>query len=277
MARAQRFAELDTLVAVDSFARGIVKGELRQISVPIVELPDSAIEEGFMAEKYRHPDPADPHHGNLAFSTMMLGRTVDLLTRLGPGGTPAGLLSQLPELPDESDLNNCVDPDYFCAPAHDARKWIVQPDVLMEAILDHPDWISVEATTTVSGFAGLRIARAHARLKACERTGAINVALPSTLATAVSGMRVAVSALARSAENDRDTRYGLALSLSNGWSSGWRWFYTGSNFSGARFYCDIQRLNEGETLSLCLTPDTGEAKALAATEILSLAIGFCEN
>ena len=278
VARSARYVDTDELLACDRFARGIVREALGAIDVPVVALVDAVLApSGFMAEQYRHPDPRDPHHGNLAFAKMMLQQTARLLDRLGPGGTPPELLGRLPEWHDPPDSDNSNDLAGFPGPSQSGRNWIIQPGAQALAAIECPEPVSVEPAGSVSGFAGLRIDRVPVQGKNSYQPCGLRIRLAEDVAEAVSGKRLVVSTLARSAQENGETRFGVALSLAGGWHSKWRWTYGYRQLSIGRFYCELPRLDGHQALSLELAPDTGDTSVLAAAEIFAVAIAICDR
>jgi len=62
---------------VDHFYRETMKGWLATKNVPIIAIPDDCFDpDGFMQERFRHPNHEDSHHANAEFGEVMLQQTI---------------------------------------------------------------------------------------------------------------------------------------------------------------------------------------------------------
>lgn len=93
----------EPLVAhLDQFYRRQMRSELAERRIPIIPVPDAMVDaEGFMLERFSHPNPKDQHHGSNAFAALMIHELVCQLT----GRQPV-----FPELPVEESLSLRTDP-----------------------------------------------------------------------------------------------------------------------------------------------------------------------
>jgi hypothetical protein len=75
-----KFIKPEVLLYVDSFYRNSVKQELKLRNVAIIELnTDCYDDEGFMLDRFRHPNEDDVHHGNADFGELMIKNVLNYL------------------------------------------------------------------------------------------------------------------------------------------------------------------------------------------------------
>jgi hypothetical protein len=265
----RRHVDDEELLALDSFARSVVREELDRIDVPVVDIPADAFgADGFMAEGLRHANPADPHHGNDVFATTMLARAADLIAKAGPGKVvplPPHLLQS--ESADQAAHN--VPVSRFSSPETEGERWVIQPGA--SSSIDQPSSLKIQAAGSVEGLAGLRIDHGRQAAPASDKTGGVSIALPG-LSPLLAGKRITVSVLARSAEQARDTRFAVAVSIPGIATSGWRWFWASHQLLGQSFHYDVPVAEARDVIFLGLNPNDGSAQVTAAAEIFAVLI-----
>lgn len=69
-----------TIAYIDSFYRKVMQDCLMAKNVPVVNIPNDCYDsDGFMLEKFRHENPADPHHANNEFGAIMIKEIIKFL------------------------------------------------------------------------------------------------------------------------------------------------------------------------------------------------------
>jgi hypothetical protein len=266
-----RHVDPQPMLGVDRFARSIVKQQLAELGVAVVEVPPGAFTaDGFMAPVFRHCEPTDPHHGNRAFGAMMLEQAAKLIgaaaSRPAPP-FPAHLLEQL--VPDQGT------PDWpvvrFADAAARPGRWVVQPGTYPAGQLDRPVWLSTESAGTVAGLAGLRFDGSWPRTEPWGKLRGLTIELPG-LAPLLSEKKITVAVLARSADAARETRFAVTLNIPGPASTGWRWFSVGRDVLGQSFDYDVPVVGDDGEVFLGLIPNDGSDQTIAPAEIFAVAI-----
>ncbi len=73
----------DFVLTMQRQIRAIQAAEIAALGLPIVYLPDSALDpDGFMSDRYAHEDPADTHHANAAFGALMIERSLPVMRQI---------------------------------------------------------------------------------------------------------------------------------------------------------------------------------------------------
>jgi hypothetical protein len=65
---------------------------LKELDVPVIEVPIHTFCDGFTLEEYSYPMPTDPHHGNFLFGAEMMIRILEYgVETIGTPGDHASL------------------------------------------------------------------------------------------------------------------------------------------------------------------------------------------
>ena len=267
----RRHADDGSILTCDRIARDIVKGELGKLGVPVAALPAHAFAPGgFMGERFRYPAASDPHHGNMTFSTMMLRCSARMLRQSQAWGAMADE-QQPTRVVEAEDGDPSVAADYFRRPAEAEGKWIVEPGALACGRAA-PSWITAEPAGSFEGLNGLRLARARPGKTRPDETDGFALDLPEAVRLAAGSRRIGLSVLARSASQERNTRFALAVSVPGAWTTGWCWFSCGRQVSGQLFTFDLPEFDRAALLRLEIKPDDGRAARGAPSEVFAVGI-----
>lgn len=255
--RVVELANWESLLANDRAARGFVKQALRNLDVVVVELPERAITpHGFMDEQYRHPDPHDPHHGNLSFSMLMLSRAASALRAIGrfPGHGQ----------PPQPAFATSEEPAIAFTPTQDRQ--VLSLASLPDGEFSFPVGMDAKRVEGDDGYSWLEI-----RSEPAAR-GAARFKVPQSFSARIPGRQIRVSVLARSASPDRGTRFALSFSGSPDEDVVWHWFWADRPPSGGYFEHVVPFGQDSAETFISFKGNDSPGEMTAATELSAIGV-----